>query len=388
MADDENFLRAIALSRADEAPRLAYADWLEEHGDPRAAFLRVQYALARPVADAAVYRELCAREQALVRQLDPSWILRVRRFTTAPPCRDLGRLVPELLPFTRTTFRLHPHRIEERLPAEESKIGGLFLWPAAEPWPVCESCNVLLPPILQLRAADVPGVEFPPGTDLLQLFWCPDVQAHLYEFAVHLRWRAAADVTEPRDHPPNVEPTGNGRYYVPHQCAVYAERVLEYPIGDYLYTPAGSEQADRIGRLIEQLDVGPRDDLAERYASEYGPAEPQELAFDELGQCPGSKVGGRPGLKQNGRPFEHLLTLSTWEFDSASFRRWLAAEDQRLIAPPGERLTCARLFRESDVGDRLLLQEATGMHLGRTQGAHVFVCRDRVPWDVMAFIRD
>jgi hypothetical protein len=297
--------------------------------------------------------------------------------------------VPELLPFARTTFRLHPHRIEERLPAEESKIGGLFLWPAAEPWPVCETCNVLLAPILQLRAADVPGVEFPPGTDLLQLFWCPNMQeAHLYEFAVYLHWRVAADVSESRVDPPNAEPTSDGWYggFVPHQCAVYAERVVEYLLGDDLYTLAGSEQAGRIDGLIAQLDIGPTDDLAERYASQVGLTNPLFLAVSELGQCRGSKVGGRPGLERNGRQFDHLVTLSSFEFDPASFPRWLAVEDQRLFAPPGEPLTWNRLFQAR--GDFRSLQAATGMQLGRTQRAHLFVCRERVPWDVMAYIND
>jgi uncharacterized protein (TIGR02996 family) len=38
-----DFLRAVADDPDDDAPRLAYADWLEEHGDPdRATFIRLQ----------------------------------------------------------------------------------------------------------------------------------------------------------------------------------------------------------------------------------------------------------------------------------------------------------------------------------------------------------
>jgi uncharacterized protein (TIGR02996 family) len=41
------FLRAIADTPDDDTPRLVYADWLEEHGDPdRAAYLRVQCRIA------------------------------------------------------------------------------------------------------------------------------------------------------------------------------------------------------------------------------------------------------------------------------------------------------------------------------------------------------
>jgi uncharacterized protein (TIGR02996 family) len=45
--DQQAFLRAIAETPDDDAPRLVYADWLEEHGDPdRAEFIRVQCRLA------------------------------------------------------------------------------------------------------------------------------------------------------------------------------------------------------------------------------------------------------------------------------------------------------------------------------------------------------
>lgn len=36
----DGFLRDIAESNRDPVPRLLYADWLEEHGDPRAGFIR------------------------------------------------------------------------------------------------------------------------------------------------------------------------------------------------------------------------------------------------------------------------------------------------------------------------------------------------------------
>jgi uncharacterized protein (TIGR02996 family) len=40
LPDNEAFLRAIRADPADDAPWLIYADWLEEHGDPRAALYR------------------------------------------------------------------------------------------------------------------------------------------------------------------------------------------------------------------------------------------------------------------------------------------------------------------------------------------------------------
>jgi len=44
---DSDFMAAIIANPADDAPRLVYADWLEEHDDPRGEFIRVQVELAR-----------------------------------------------------------------------------------------------------------------------------------------------------------------------------------------------------------------------------------------------------------------------------------------------------------------------------------------------------
>lgn len=47
-ADEEGLLRAICQTPGDDAPRLVYADWLEEYNQPeRAEFIRVQCRLAR-----------------------------------------------------------------------------------------------------------------------------------------------------------------------------------------------------------------------------------------------------------------------------------------------------------------------------------------------------
>ena len=44
----DRFLEAICATPQDDTPRLVYADWLDEHGDPaRAEFIRVQVELAR-----------------------------------------------------------------------------------------------------------------------------------------------------------------------------------------------------------------------------------------------------------------------------------------------------------------------------------------------------
>jgi uncharacterized protein (TIGR02996 family) len=48
MSDRDALLRAICENPDDDAPRLIYADWLDEHDDPRQAeFIRVQIEVAR-----------------------------------------------------------------------------------------------------------------------------------------------------------------------------------------------------------------------------------------------------------------------------------------------------------------------------------------------------
>src|SRR2546422_761256 len=47
MSDSAPFLRAICAHPDDDGPRLVYADWLDERGDPRGEFIRVQCGLAK-----------------------------------------------------------------------------------------------------------------------------------------------------------------------------------------------------------------------------------------------------------------------------------------------------------------------------------------------------
>jgi uncharacterized protein (TIGR02996 family) len=49
--DHTAFLEAVIADPEDDTPRLVYADWLEERGDPRGRFIRVQCALERTAPD-------------------------------------------------------------------------------------------------------------------------------------------------------------------------------------------------------------------------------------------------------------------------------------------------------------------------------------------------
>src|SRR5262245_31927201 len=62
------FLCAIVAAPEDDAPRLVYADWLDDHGQAeRAELIRVQCELARTQPWTPRHAELSARAKALLR---------------------------------------------------------------------------------------------------------------------------------------------------------------------------------------------------------------------------------------------------------------------------------------------------------------------------------
>jgi uncharacterized protein (TIGR02996 family) len=66
MSDNDVLLRAILDDPDDDAPRLVYADWLEEHGEAeRAEFIRVQVERAEAPRYAPPRIELRRRRQSL-----------------------------------------------------------------------------------------------------------------------------------------------------------------------------------------------------------------------------------------------------------------------------------------------------------------------------------
>jgi uncharacterized protein (TIGR02996 family) len=73
MNQADAFVQAILDDPDDDSLRLIYADWLEERGDPRGEFIRVQYALAGMDADDPRRPPLEARERALLKEHGAVW---------------------------------------------------------------------------------------------------------------------------------------------------------------------------------------------------------------------------------------------------------------------------------------------------------------------------
>jgi hypothetical protein len=256
--------------------------------------------------------------------------------TTPPPPADVLAAAPELKGLVKVTVRLHPRFSDEPGP-DESKLGGRFRWPADEPWPTCEEHGIPFVPVLQLRAEDAPpNLAFFPGSDLLQLLWCP--RDHLTPAVV---WRKRAKVTGPPADPPATESAFPG--YVPVPCRLFPERVMEFP-------PAG---------LLP-------DSVRDKVAGLGG--------YDELlSACPGTKAGGYPWLAKKADstscdrcrwPTDFLLAVGGPEWGEANWKRWMPAEEREARSP------------EADRG----YGRASGLNLDRP--VNVFVCRRCDGWPV------
>lgn len=70
----QDFLHAILADPEADTPRLIYADWLEEQGDPRGEFIRVQLRLVDPDLEEDEHFDLHDRETELLREHEATWV--------------------------------------------------------------------------------------------------------------------------------------------------------------------------------------------------------------------------------------------------------------------------------------------------------------------------
>src|SRR6476660_5312168 len=71
---DAAFLAAIRDRPDDDLPRLVYADYLDERGDPRGEFIRLQIERPTLAADDPRRHDLLAREHELLRAHEEEWL--------------------------------------------------------------------------------------------------------------------------------------------------------------------------------------------------------------------------------------------------------------------------------------------------------------------------
>jgi uncharacterized protein (TIGR02996 family) len=122
MTEEGAFLTAICERPDDDAPRLIFADWLEERGDPRGEFIRVQCALSRMDQGDKRRLELNTREKDLVQIHREEW---------ETPLRALGareitfrRGFPDYLAIDAADFIAHGGELLKLVPGRGVRIVG------------------------------------------------------------------------------------------------------------------------------------------------------------------------------------------------------------------------------------------------------------------------
>jgi uncharacterized protein (TIGR02996 family) len=114
----EAFLADIREQPEDDTPRLVYADWLDDHGEPdRADFIRVQIDLARMDSDDERRPELERREQALSQQHGKAWSAPLRRYS-----RQFQRGFADQVTLPAETFLAHAEDVFRLTPAWHVKL--------------------------------------------------------------------------------------------------------------------------------------------------------------------------------------------------------------------------------------------------------------------------
>ncbi|WP_126637904.1 hypothetical protein [Embleya hyalina] len=328
--------------------------------------------------------------------------------TTPPRPVDIAALFPELARLARTTTRLHPRPGSPTW--HDSSIGGPLLWPADEPWPTCAGehhfpdppraladvrsrreiltaawrrnrpgTDLLTPrekalleqgdaghppgrepnamlPVAQLYARDIPALRRPEGTDLLQVLWCPLTHSDGLP-AVHLVWRAVADVEGVTTDPPVPADVDHYGSYVPEPCLVHPEAVTEYP--------APHELDEDLARRVHAWND--RDHPAAPQGGPNAGRRDVDYQFD-LSVAPGWKVGGWGPWSFSdawpmvceacAAPMDPLLTVASDEWDGGN-RSWIPAEDRD---------------RPADAPSYRAASQPTMVSIGRGDHMQIYIC--------------
>src|SRR5262245_38343641 len=117
MTHADAFLQDILAHPDDDAPRLIFADWLEEQGDAnsvaRAEFIRVQWVLAAGQLPETRRTELERRQQQILDQWGKEWVRPIRRLVRSWEFHrgfidEVGMLAPTFLKHAGQLFRRAP----------------------------------------------------------------------------------------------------------------------------------------------------------------------------------------------------------------------------------------------------------------------------------------
>jgi uncharacterized protein (TIGR02996 family) len=151
------FLDATREEPDDDAHGLIYADWLEERGDPRGAFIRAQVRLARMDADDPARLDLEDEVQDLLAEDGEEWAAPLPGLVRE---WEFRRGFVECIPLLSAAFRTHADRLFDALPLRE-------LHPFIPERDMAQDMAVLArcPQLAQLEALDFGKCTlYPPGS--------------------------------------------------------------------------------------------------------------------------------------------------------------------------------------------------------------------------------
>ncbi|MCA9069386.1 MAG: TIGR02996 domain-containing protein, partial [Planctomycetaceae bacterium] len=74
MSNEDEFLNRIRADRDNPVPYLVYADWLDDQGDPRGEFIRIQCELEEPHLPRGRARMLRLCEKELLDEHRDDWL--------------------------------------------------------------------------------------------------------------------------------------------------------------------------------------------------------------------------------------------------------------------------------------------------------------------------
>lgn len=125
MTREAQFIEAILANPDDESLRLVYADWLEERGDPRGEFIRVQCALAKlPECDERE-PQLKAREEALLKEHRGLWTAPLEKLVgDVFACWKFRRGFVEATALTAESFLAHGAALLQAAPIQEVSLAA------------------------------------------------------------------------------------------------------------------------------------------------------------------------------------------------------------------------------------------------------------------------
>jgi uncharacterized protein (TIGR02996 family) len=116
MTDGDALYRAILDQPDDDAPRLVWADWLEEHGDPeRATFVRLQCEWATIDPGDPREDEVVDRWRAILATHGRRWL---DELDPLPPATGFWRGLPDWFLLTTDEVIEAVNRLRERVPAQ------------------------------------------------------------------------------------------------------------------------------------------------------------------------------------------------------------------------------------------------------------------------------